>query len=106
MLLLQWEELTRRQAQYEADLTRLEATGDKFRLHWQALAAERQRCLEELHTLHLPLDEVIERCWAQFKTHLWSLCQAEAPPTTMFYAVPYSIRTLAEPVTRNPRLTQ
>jgi hypothetical protein len=105
LVLLQWEDLTRRQAQYEADLTKLEATGDKLRPEWEALAIERQACLAELSRLGLPLEEVIARAWDLFKGQLWLLILATERSQTRESAFS-RIRDLAEPLPRNPRLIQ
>ena len=63
MLLLQWETLAARQSEYEQELARLEATGDKLRTEWNALEAERLACVEALQALPLPAEEIIRRTW-------------------------------------------
>ena len=79
-LLLQWEDLTRRQTAYEAALATLEATGDQLRPEWNALTAQLRACREALHGLALPAEAVIERVWMLLKRHLWLLCQPGDKP--------------------------
>ena len=106
LLLRQWEDLTRRQATYEAELRKLHATGDALQAAWDALAADRQHCLDELGALDTPPHEVIERAWTLFKAQLFVLCQtATRGSSAVYQSVPGPITTLAEPLTRDPRLT-
>jgi hypothetical protein len=63
MLLRKWETLAARQSEYEQELARLEATGDKLRTEWDALEAERLACVEALQALPLPAEEIIRRTW-------------------------------------------
>ena len=105
-VLLQWEDLTRRQAKYEEELRKLQAAGAALAAEWDSLAAERQHCLQELGTLDTPPQEVIERAWTLFKAQLFVLCQTAGRASHMSQSVPWAITTLAEPLTRNPRLTQ
>jgi hypothetical protein len=104
LVLLQWEELTRRQAKYEQELAQLQAAGDKLAAEWDALAAERQHCLGELGALDTPAHEVIERVWTLFKVQLFARCRMAQRGSSLSAAVPYQITTLAEPLTRNPRI--
>ena len=105
LLLRAWEDLTRRQAAYETELKTLQAMGDKLATEWADLAAERSACLDALQALTMPHAEVIERCWDLFKAHLWFLVQTGAR-SQVRETTPYSIRTLSEPLTRHPRLTE
>jgi len=105
-VLLQWEDLTRRQAKYEEELRKLQAAGEALTAEWDSLAAERQHCLQEFGALATPPQEVIERVWTLCKAHLWMLCQTAQSRSSMSVSVPHPITTFAEPLTRNPRLTQ
>jgi hypothetical protein len=104
VLLLQWEELTRRQAKYDEELRTLHATGDQLSAEWDSLAAARQRCLDDLGTLGTPPHEVIERAWTLFKAQLWMHCQIAKRERFSNKDIPTAITTLAEPLTRNPRI--
>jgi hypothetical protein len=108
-ILLRWEDLTRQQARYEAELKKLYAQGDTLQADWDALATARQDCLGELHALGSlggPTEWFVERAWDLFKQHLFVLCQTAQKDTMARIAIPHAITTLSEPLTRNPRLTE
>lgn len=106
LVLRQWEDLTRRQAKYEDDLRKLHATGDALSAEWERLSTARQQSVEALSALDTPSHEVIERAWTLFKADLFVLCQnAKRQRSGMSSSTPFAIEQLAEPITRNPRLT-
>jgi hypothetical protein len=106
VLLLHWEELTRRQAKYDDDLRKLHAAGDALQAEWDTLAVERQWCLSALEALDTPRHQIIERAWDLFKAHLGLLCQTARRGSNAFSgSVPTPITTLADALPRDPRIT-
>jgi len=109
-VLLRWEELTRRQQAYEHELAKLEASGDKLRPEWEALADERRASLVDLQALTLPLDTVIMQVWGLFKVQLHAVyakvLKEHGTPHqgSAFFALRDAIEALVKPLALNQRI--
>jgi multidrug efflux pump subunit AcrA (membrane-fusion protein) len=102
-LLQRWEALSTRQAQYEAELAKLHATGDALQAEWTALQQENQASLDAMPT-DLDAYAVTAQVWALAKARIQQIC-ADVKPTSGLYtsSVPRAILEFGAPLELNPR---
>lgn len=72
-LLVERERLLVRQRVYDAELAKLQATGDMLAPERAALAAETEACLADLHACAAPTEAVVQEMWRLCQRYLRAL---------------------------------